>query len=660
MAIVDMKKVSVIGLGDKKAQLLKEIMDLGVVEINNQEDKLSNEQWRELVEKDGDESTVSELDDKISVTSVALEALNKYFLGKKLLFKTRKPLTESEFNNQLGDLALIEEKVNEINQIFKEISNLKNHIIRIETAIIALKPWIDYEVPLETKGTESTSIFIGTTPATLTYDEVVLVVSGKSDLVEVYKVASDETQNYFSVVCIKEDKEKVLDALRISGFNLIVFNEFLGNAKDNRIELKTELLEVKKELINKERTLFEMEIYRTQIELLFDSYIISRDKSKILSVIVKTKSAFYFDGWLPKNKEDEVKALLDSNLAYYEFEEPQAGEQMPILMKQNLFSEPFESVTNMYSTPSINDIDPTPFLAPFYFIFFGLMLSDAGYGIIMWVACFILLKKFRFEGLIKKLITMFMYCGISTVFWGILFGGWFGDFIPVAAKVLFGKEIVINPLWFNPVEEPMLLLVFSLGLGVIHLFVGMGLKAYILIKTGNTIDAICDIFLWYVLLIGLVLFGIGDYVLPIVKTIGMGMSIFGTLGVLFTGGRSKNSLIGKLVGGLGSLYNITAYLSDVLSYSRLLALGLATGVVAQVINTLGALAGGGLKGALVMTVAFFVGHLFNMAINVLGSFVHASRLQYVEFFGKFFDGGGKAFSPFNRKTKYVDIIKEEK
>ena len=660
MAIVDMKKVSVIGLSDKKAQLLKEIMDLGVVEINNQENKLSNEQWRELVEKDGDESTVGELDDKISVTSVALEALDKYFLGKKPLFKTRKPLTESEFNNQLGDLALIEEKVDEINQIFKEISNLKNNIIRLETAIIALKPWIDYDVPLETKGTESTSIFIGTMPITCMYDEVVSMVSEKSDLVEVYSVARDEAQNYFSVVCIKDDKEKVLDVLRLNGFNLIVFNEFLGNAKDNRIELKTELLEVKKELINKERNLFEMDVYRAQIELLFDSYIISRDRAKILSVIVKTRSAFYFDGWLPKNKEDEVRVLLDSNLAYYEFDEPQEGEQMPILMKQNAFSEPFESVTNMYSTPSINDIDPTPFLAPFYFIFFGLMLSDAGYGIIMSVACFILLKKFRFEGLIKKLITMFMYCGISTVFWGVLFGGWFGDFIPVAAKVLFGKEIVINPLWFNPVEEPMLLLAFSLGLGVIHLFVGMGLKAYILIKTGNTIDAICDIFLWYVLLIGLVLFGIGDYVLPIVKTIGMGMSIFGALGVLFTGGRSKNSLIGKLVGGLGSLYNITAYLSDVLSYSRLLALGLATGVVAQVINTLGALAGGGIKGALVMTVAFFVGHLFNMAINVLGSFVHASRLQYVEFFGKFFDGGGKAFNPFNRKTKYVDIIKEEK
>ena len=537
---------------------------------------------------------------------------------------------------------------------------MKNDVVRIETAIIALKPWEKYEVPLETKETGSVAISIGTMPVSITYDEILSLVLEKSDLAQVYKVASDEFQSYLSIICIKEDKDKVLNELRISGFNPIVFSEFLGNAKDNRIALESELKEIKLNLLKEEDSLSLMEGYKEQIEMLFDSYVIDRDKSKILSTIVKTKSVFYFDGWLPKSKESEVQAVLDSSLAYCEFEEPQDGEQMPILMKQNAFSEPFESITNLYSTPSVNDIDPTPFLAPFYFIFFGLMLSDAGYGIIMSVACFMILKKFRLEGLVKKLITMFMYCGISTVFWGILFGGWFGDFIPVAAQSLFGKEIVINPVWFNPVEEPMTLLAFSLGLGVIHLFVGMGLKAYILIKTGNTIDAICDIFLWYVLLIGLVLFGIGGYVTSIVKTLGMGMSIVGTLGVLFTGGRSKSSLIGRLLGGLGSLYNITAYLSDVLSYSRLLALGLATGVVAQVINTLGALAGGGIKGAIVMTIAFFVGHLFNMAINVLGSFVHASRLQYVEFFGKFFDGGGKTFSPFNRKTKYVDIIKEEK
>ena len=275
------------------------------------------------------------------------------------------------------------------------------------------------------------------------------------------------------------------------------------------------------------------------------------------------------------------------------------------------------------------------------------MLSDAAYGAILTIGSFIILKMFNIEGLMKKIMKLFMYCGISTMFWGIMFGGVFGD--------MFG----ISALWFNPVEDPMTLLVFSLIFGGIHLFVGMGIKAYILIKSGHMVDAVCDIFLWYILLIGLVLFGVGNMITPVLSEIGKYMSIIGAVGILFTGGRSKKG-IGKITGGLGSLYGITSYLSDVLSYSRLLALGLATGVVSQVINTLGKMLGGGIVAIVAMVIVFIIGHVFNLAINTLGSFVHSSRLQYVEFFGKFFEGGGTAFNPFKRRTKYVEIVKEEK
>ena len=362
---------------------------------------------------------------------------------------------------------------------------------------------------------------------------------------------------------------------------------------------------------------------------------------------IKNRKTFYFDGWVIKSAVDKVKSVLDKYECYYEITEPEKGEQMPILLKQNSLTDPFQSITDLYSTPSVNDIDPTPFLAPFYFIFFGLMLSDAAYGLILSVGSFILLKHYRLEGMMKRLVKMFMFCGISTFFWGVLFGGWFGD--------MFG----ISPAWFNPVEEPMTLLIFSLVLGGIHIFVGMGLKAYLLLRNGQAIDAICDIFLWYLLLIGLVVFGLGSSIAPIATEIGKWMSIIGAVGIVLTGGRSKKGF-GKVTGGLGSLYGITSYLSDVLSYSRLLALGLATGVVSQVINTLGKMVGGGILGIIVMVVVFIIGHVFNLAINTLGTFVHSSRLQYVEFFGKFFDGGGTPFNPFSRKTKYVEILKEEK
>lgn len=353
-----------------------------------------------------------------------------------------------------------------------------------------------------------------------------------------------------------------------------------------------------------------------------------------------------------------MENLLKKYEFYYNIEEPDPDEEVPILLHNNGVVTAFEGVTSMYSLPARHDIDPTAILAPFYFIFFGLMLSDAAYGIILSVGCAIILKKYKLEGTMYRMFKMFFYCGISTFIWGALFGGWFGDFFTVAARTMFGVDFAINPIWFNPLEEPMKLLIFSLILGGIHIFVGMGVQAYMYIRDGHPLDALFDIGLWYLLLIGLVLFGFGGSLIPSLVPVGKYMAIVGTVGILVTGGRKKKGL-GKITGGLGSLYGITSYLSDVLSYSRLLALGLATGVVAQVINTLGSLAGGGIVGSIVLIVVFLAGTVFNIAINALGAFVHSCRLQYVEFFGKFYTGGGREFRPFERKTKYVKILEED-
>lgn len=659
MAIVELSKLNVIGLNDLKPQILKSLMDIGVVEISNQDAKLNDENWKQLVVRDGDDTTVQNLDSKISMANSALEAISKYDSGKKPLIKTRKPIKETDFEKGLKTKDETEEIILELNLAYKEIIRLKNEENRINTAIIGFQPWVSYKVPLEITGTRFTTVFMGTLPITAVLEEIENQIVPNTTGVVVYKVSSDEQYNYISVVCLHEEKPQVLDVLRVSGFNPITFTDMAGTPVECIDKLNEDLKKVNEEIQSYEKIITDLVNKKETIEMIHDHYVIENSRFKALSQIVKTKTSFYFDGYLPKDKENEVKTALDEFGCYYEFTAPEKGEVTPILLKQNKFSESFQSITDLYSTPSITDIDPTPFLAPFYFMFFGLMLSDAGYGVVLAVSCLILLKKFRLEGMMKRLVTLFMYCGISTAFWGVMFGSYFGDFFPVAAKSVLGIDITINPVWFSPISEPMTLLIFSFILGAIHLFTGMGLKAYILIKTGNTMDAICDIFLWYVLLTGLVLFGVGGSIAPIVATIGQWMSIIGAVGILLTGGRKKTG-IGKLTGGLGQLYGITSYLSDVLSYARLLALGLATGVVAQVINTLGSLAGGGIVGAIVMLIAFVFGHTFNMAINVLGSFVHSSRLQYVEFFGKFFDGGGTAFNPFNKKTKYVEIIKEEK
>ncbi len=327
---------------------------------------------------------------------------------------------------------------------------------------------------------------------------------------------------------------------------------------------------------------------------------------------------------------------------------------MPVLLHNSSAVVPFEAVTEMYSLPDYRGFDPTSIFALFYAVFFGMMLSDAGYGILMAVGCFIVLKKFNLEGMTYKMIKLFFYCGISTIIWGALFGGWFGDIVAVFSRTFLGKEVVLQPIWFNPLDDPMKLLILSLALGIVHIFIGMGIKAYMQIKEGKWLDAVCDEGFWYITILGLIAWLGGGTVSTALPKVGMYMSIIGAAGLLLTGGR-HNKGFGKITGGLSNIYSITSYMSDILSYARLLALGLATGVIAQVVNTMGTLFGGGFGGLIALVLIFILGHALNLAINALGAFIHSSRLQYVEFFGKFYLDGGEPFDPFRRKTKYIKL-----
>ena len=370
-----------------------------------------------------------------------------------------------------------------------------------------------------------------------------------------------------------------------------------------------------------------------------------------------TKRTFNFEGWVPSHLKDGVERILDRYGCHYEYREPLEGEEVPVMIENSAAVTPFEAVTQMYSMPDYKGFDPTKWFAIFYAMFFGIMLSDAGYGLVITIATFVALKKFELEGMTKKMVKMFMYCGIATVFWGAMFGGWFGDLIPVVADVLFGKKVEIKPIWFNPIDDPTRLLIWSLGFGVVHIFLGMAINAYMLIKRGHFWDAVFDVFSWYVLIIGAIMYGALGNSNPMLGKIGLYMAVIGAAVLLLTGGR-KNKGFGKVTGGLGALYGITGYVSDILSYSRLLALGLATGVIASVVNTMGSLGGRGIVSFIVLIVVGIVGHSFNMAINILGAFVHSSRLQYIEFFGKFYEDGGEEFDPFRNETKYIRILKE--
>ena len=321
-------------------------------------------------------------------------------------------------------------------------------------------------------------------------------------------------------------------------------------------------------------------------------------------------------------------------------------EEYPILLKNNRLVKPFEVIGEMFSPPSTQEADPSPWVAPFYFFFFGIMLSDVAYGLILTVLSAVLVYKVKVAGDFRRMSQMLMYCGISSTIWGLLFGGFFGDML----SVLSDGKINMPAIWFNPMDDPTALMVWSIVFGVIHLFAGMFANALNLFRNGRGMDAVFDIFPWYLIIIG-----IGLMIGNIGGQAGMIVALAGVAIILLFGGRPAKNPIVRLFKGLGALYNITAYLSDILSYTRILALVLATSVIAMVVNLMGFMIGPTIPGIILFVVVAVAGHGLNLALSALSAYVHTSRLHYVEFFGKFYSGGGRMWRPLRQKTKYTEI-----
>lgn len=655
MSIVKMQKLTVIGHDSIRNDLIHDLMTLGVVEITSQEEKFqSGSEWKHLIKSDANETAVRRYDNWISRANLALETLDKYSSEKKPLFNTRKLVSRSEFNQIIKDHTSIEKQVEVITGLANQLNQLAASQNKIESTRVSLLPWKDLDIPLQIQATRETDLLLGTIPASADVSALATELGSVGDLSCYQMIGKDTEQHYLYLICHRQIRTKIDDILKSYGYSKSSLGALEGTAAENIALLEHELtnLSESKEMVI--ASIRSEEINKEAIQFLHDDLMIGRSKAQVRSRLLITKKTFYLEGYMPKKLARKVEELLEAKECYYETRDPEHGEEFPVLLANDRFSSPFESITKLYALPDSRGIDATPFFSLSYAIFFGLMLGDAAYGLIMVVVTYVIMKKFRLEGTIAKMMKMFFYCGISTIFWGLAFGTIFGDVIAVVSRTFFQNEVLVPALWFNPMEKPMQLLVFSFILGGIHLFIGMGLSGWMMIRDGRPLDALFDVGFWYTLLIGLVLWftGFGG-------AAGQYLAIAGALGILLTAGREKKGIFGKLFGGLGALYGVTSYISDVLSYARLLALGLATGVIASVVNTLGSLAGGGFLGLVIFLVAFIVGHGYNMAIGLLGSFVHTCRLQYVEFFGKFYLSGGEAFEPFYENTKYIQISKEE-
>jgi V/A-type H+-transporting ATPase subunit I len=648
MAIVKMNKMVLFGLESQKEQIIEDLMNIGVVEIRNVEAPETSDTWKELVEPDGEKEEVNKIDEKMSKIMWAIDYLSPYNNVKKGLFEPKRTVDKKSLKEIIDNQQELWHLIDEIESIDEVISYLKSEENRQRTLISMLKPWETLDIPVDTQATKHTYISLGTIPIVSSVTEL------QEELKEAYPesylelISGDKDQNYVMVLSHISGEEQVSSVLKKYGFSKTSFREIEGTAKENILRAQQYIKKIDREREKELSKIASFASRKDELEVLYDYLSILRDRKKVLEKMVKTEKVFLLEGWFPEGEKDKVVNGSKKWDCIIEIREPEKDEEFPILLKNNAFVQPFEVITEMYSLPNSKEIDPNFFMAPFFFVFFGMMVSDAGYGLVMAIATGILLLKFKIEGMAYKLIKLIFYGGLSTFIWGALFGGWFADI----ASVLSSGKFEIPPIWFNPLDDPMRLLLWSFIFGAIQLYVGIGMKGYKMIKDGKPLDALFDVGFWYIFLTGIALLFVGGTI----GTVGKYMTIAGAILLVLTQGRSQKGIIKKLFSGILSLYDTVGFMSDVLSYSRLLALGLATGVVGSVINAMGSLLGFNVVGIIVLIIVFIVGHVFNIAINALGAFVHASRLQYVEFFGKFYEGGGQPYEPFKIETKYTNFI----
>jgi len=608
----------------------------------------------ELSETEVGDLPVSEVDteseklrESLSEIVSAKEFAKKHGKFKTGLFAKKPEITERDvFSAEFVLKAL--EKAERINHARDEMSKLNDRKLKLEASAKSLEPWENLDVPLDLPQGKNYAATLMTAPSSVSLETLKEALKAECELAEIFEISADSSLRYMLLTAHREEFDKAFGSLKALSAVSVKFRGVDKTAKERKRELSSEINKVSEQLHSLEETL-SLDEETFNLLLAAEDALSTRLSCEVESEKgVSTAHTFYIEGWAPKREEKALSEFFEENGCAYEFSDPVEGDDVPTLTYNSKLVSPFGVVTNMYSAPAYTGVDPNPMMAPFFAMFFGIMLSDAGYGLLLILAGIFALRKLNPKGAFKNFMQLAIICGASTVLWGLLFGGIFGNGIQSVYQLFTGKVFPYDiALWFDPSLDPMKMLIFSMALGGVQIVTGMAIKAYMMIRDGEIFAAIFDIGSWWVVFAGAItcIFN---------ASVGLYILIAGAVALILTQGRAKKNIIMKFFSGLLSLYDVTGYFSDILSYSRLLALSLATAVVSQVVNTMGVI-----TGPIGFFLVFIIGHVFNIAINLVGSFVHSARLQYVEFFGKFYESGGRVFSPLSVKTKNTNIIKEE-
>ncbi len=659
MGIETVKKVRMIAHQSVEPELLDYLHSLGIVHVT----QVSRGEGRGA-EPSEEERDLSE---RLQHLRGVLQFLSKYeegprglasVLGNRIII-SRKEFEDFKNKTQLRDV------ITQSLTLEQEIHQVETTIVNLESEITLLQPWINLdEPPASLDEFYRVKVMMGT----LAIEEVENVIEGIDFLTSLYHVELLYRTKRLAYLCIifhKSVEEMVSEILQKSSFEAIRLEGDLPPF--HQIKKKQERIEELKERLGQlhERAR-QLSGYLQDLRVLHDVWEEDLKKATISHQFGVTERTVLIEGWIPLKEVKRIHQEVDSRFGVTALEEiePDEGESPPILLRNKPVVRPFELITELYGMPHAKEFDPTPFFAPFFAVFFGLCLTDAGYGLVLFVLSLWMVKRYKIILKDSKLIWLLMMGGISTIFMGGITGGWFGDMVErLPASLNAIKHIRNAIILFDPMKQSMIFFGIALTLGFIQICFGLGIKVARYCLDGQFLDALFDPFSWLVLLNGAVTYGLSSkgIISPVFGTLGKWCLIGAALAIVLFSDREKKNPILRIVSGIYTLYGATSYLGDVLSYLRLLALGLATGVIAVVVNIIAFMVGGipyiGWVGAIIILLG---GHTFNIAINALGAFVHTTRLQYVEFFPKFFEGGGVAFRPLKREGKYTLVTGYEK
>lgn len=647
MAILKMKKLRLMVVRSQKDALLRELIRLGCVEFSELDALVQGSEIEGIVKRES--SKVMSYRAQQTALIHAVELLDKYAPAKSKLLSAKPELEGQELLSEEGIEAAmgLAEYISGNDDRIKRIAAEES---RLRGVVESLEPWLPLDMALNTEGTARCAVLLGSIPTKTELKAVETAIAELTDEAELFLVSEDKSQRYVVIVCIREQLGAIQECLRGYAFSAASMGGMDGTADQCKLKAQQELKEYAAEKEGCVRNITDVSARRGELKLAADKLAAKISLAEAEDKLYGTDSTLMMEGWMPAENEAALEKVLESFRCAWETEEPAEEEypQVPIKLKNNKLTNGLNMVTEMYSLPAYGSLDPNPLMAPFFILFYGIMMADMGYGLIMIAAAVVAMIKMKPRAGTLSFCQLLLWGGISTFAMGALTGGFFGDALEQIGKIIGMPEGWGRlPSLFSPMTDSMMVLIGAMVLGFIHLNTGMVINVVKKVKRGQIADAVWEEGAIWVTFIGagLMILKVGNVAgVPVVLVIGIIM-------VLYGGTRGATGL-GKLTSIFGTVYNtLTGWFGDILSYSRLMALMLAGSVIATVFNTIGSIA----NSLWLFIPVFIIGHALNFALNLLGCYVHDLRLQCLEYFGKFYEDGGRAFEPLKFKTKYYNV-----